>query len=542
MQTLTSTLFPIVKRIRIRKLRSIIRGYRQLTESGSLGIIRELKSDLTNSPLKIITQSNVSKLFFGAGIEYAELITRQSLLSRFADIDLNKALLASLVSQQFPVAYPLPRIWQEVLIKHGFTVSQLRCSLAWSSRVLMYWAHGVWEILKHILLSLRSIPQQDSSPKTPFAYFDGLAPGNLPQPCQDGRSHDIITWYTNWNGRVSGVRIIRHDVPGSKNKKVGDIDVEFCQNIIPPLKRVFNILLYFWWSMFAIIRSAFDALQGKWWHAFLLAEASKAAMVRLQEPKNLALDYLFHCSNFTYRPMWTYEAEKKGSKISFYFYTIFEQPKLLQGYVHEKYLMGAMNWPNYLVWDNYQEDLVNRAIGKKANIETVGPIWFQSSGKELPKLPKNSVAVFDVQPHRGHFGFSTLGDVFGDGSATAKQFLLDISIVLHECGGTMVHKRKRDIGNRLNHSYASLVKKLSENENVITLEPEISANRVIENCQLVITMPFTSTSILGRHLGKPSIFYDPLGLVQKDDRAAHGVPIITGLKELREWVFNYLTH
>jgi polysaccharide biosynthesis PFTS motif protein len=49
-------------------------------------------------------------------------------------------------------------------------------------------------------------------------------------------------------------------------------------------------------------------------------------------------------------------------------------------------------------------------------------------------------------------------------------------------------------------------------------------------------MPFTSTALLGREMGKPSIYYDPHGLVQKDDRAAHGIPIVTGPDELHAWI------
>ena len=37
-------------------------------------------------------------------------------------------------------------------------------------------------------------------------------------------------------------------------------------------------------------------------------------------------------------------------------------------------------------------------------------------------------------------------------------------------------------------------------------------------------------------LGKPSCCYDPTGLVQKDDQAAHGIEIIRGPEELKKWV------
>ena len=49
-------------------------------------------------------------------------------------------------------------------------------------------------------------------------------------------------------------------------------------------------------------------------------------------------------------------------------------------------------------------------------------------------------------------------------------------------------------------------------------------------------MPFTSTALIARELGKPTCYYDPTGLVQKDDRAAHGIEIVSGREELAHWL------
>ena len=46
----------------------------------------------------------------------------------------------------------------------------------------------------------------------------------------------------------------------------------------------------------------------------------------------------------------------------------------------------------------------------------------------------------------------------------------------------------------------------------------------------------TSKTHIARELGKPSCFYDPTGLIQRDDRAAHGIPIMIGRVELQTWL------
>ena len=42
--------------------------------------------------------------------------------------------------------------------------------------------------------------------------------------------------------------------------------------------------------------------------------------------------------------------------------------------------------------------------------------------------------------------------------------------------------------------------------------------------------------MFGKHLGKPSIFYDPSGLACKDNPAAHGIMVIDNKAYLAEWL------
>ena len=37
-------------------------------------------------------------------------------------------------------------------------------------------------------------------------------------------------------------------------------------------------------------------------------------------------------------------------------------------------------------------------------------------------------------------------------------------------------------------------------------------------------------------MGKPSVYYDPFGVILKDDRGSHDIQIITGIDELNEWI------
>lgn len=99
----------------------------------------------------------------------------------------------------------------------------------------------------------------------------------------------------------------------------------------------------------------------------------------------------------------------------------------------------------------------------------------------------------------------------------------------------MVLKRKRQVGDWMHPRHIALVEQLGRSEHFLAADPDLAAVRVIEKSGIVVSMPFTSTALRWREMGKPLIYYDPRGVVQKDDRAAHGIPIVTGADELHAW-------
>ncbi len=511
-------------------------GYRILKESNQLDKISDVKESLANSRFSYCSVG-AAKLFFGAALNNAEIAIRQYLIIHVAGLSLNKSLLYSIGKPGSAIIHPLPPEWRRIIEQHGFRVSKIRSVFAWQGFVILRMAYGIATIAIQAIVNFKAVLFHSLQPLGRYAYFESLTVDNLPQSGKDGRSYDIVTWYQQWAGRILGLDTLCHSVKGASPRIINNIPVISTPSAILPLTRFIAIIRYVVWGIAASATAIFDLFRGRWWHALLMREAAKSVQVRLQDPYKIAKDYMFHQSGPLYRPLWTYEAEKHGSRITFYFYaTNIEGFKPPEGYNNKAYTWQTMNWPHYLVWDEYQADFVRRAVGKNANISVTGPIWFENSEKAMKFLPQNSIAVFDVQPHR-----DSRYQIYGADQeyytpSTANQFLLDIYHVLKEFKVTMVLKRKRNIGNMLNRRYSTVVQKLNNSGHLISVEPDISARRVIERCAAVISMPFTSTSLIGRELGKPAIYYDPLGMVQKDDRAAHGIEIISGTQELFEWV------
>ena len=226
----------------------------------------------------------------------------------------------------------MPAAWRRVVEQRGFRVARTRSALVWAGYVVLVWAYGVISIGRTVVRNFAAIGRARLDPGR-YAFFDKLAAGNLPQPGADGRSHDIVSWYGQWRGRVADLDTLCHGVTSAAPARVNGLPVVAMSDPIPPAASVAGALRYAAWGLAAIGLAAIDMLRGRWWHALMLHEAGLAALVRAHAPAQLARDYLFHNSGWIYRPLWTYDAERQGSRITFYFYsTNCESFKRAEGY------------------------------------------------------------------------------------------------------------------------------------------------------------------------------------------------------------------
>ena len=190
--------------------------------------------------------------------------------------------------------------------------------------------------------------------------------------------------------------------------------------------------------------------------------------------------------------------------------------------------------PHYLVWDEFQADFIKRFNRHNSIIEEVGAIWF-SSQKMSMDIPMKTISVFDVTPFRPAVYITLGADVDYYIYNNANPFLSDIQFILGKNNITMLHKMKR-INKFAHKKYTRRVRQLNKKYNYIEAHPSVDALQIIQQTKACISMPFTSTALMAKLEGKPSVYYDPSGLIQKDDRAAHGVPVLSNIDELQEWV------
>jgi polysaccharide biosynthesis PFTS motif protein len=195
-----------------------------------------------------------------------------------------------------------------------------------------------------------------------------------------------------------------------------------------------------------------------------------------------------------------------------------------------------ITWPKVLVWDKYQEQFLKNNIIDDIKIEIVGPISFQAERNLELNIPKNSIAIFDVQPVRTSYYIKLGIDQEYYVPEVVNLFLIDVLESINKVELSAVFKRKREIGKLAHSLYTKKLNYLVNNFNFINLDPSIPAEEIIDKCVATISLPFTSTAIVANHLGKPSIFYDPTRMIQIDDNAAHGIQTINNKEDLIIWL------
>lgn len=527
----------LVKSYQRKKIRNLMRGFRNAFIGQKIDEIRRLESSLLECEITVVP-GLTEKIVFGGLLPKLQIILRQFLLQQHAGPKLQKALFFSLGAKT-ALIHPMPVEWQHVLMGSGvITVNRWVSSLLWFALILTHYVRACFLVVRLSISGLMQGFASSVTPKEAFVCFLGLKKNNLPNTADGTPSYDICSWYSRWQGRNRDVETLVHDVPDVFPLKLGDLQVKYLPVPYASLENISQTVRFICWALPSLTLAFFSMLIGRWWNVLLLAEAVRAKIVNLAPKNSLATDYFFHFSRDIYRPMWTYVAEAKGAGIVCYFYSTYAVPRLRLSIDSQKIDWGPSTWPIFLVWDNYHASVLRRDLGKEIQIKVVGPVYFSDLATKVPLHAEQAVAVFDIQPHRKSlaFGTSTIYEYYYSTPMVHRRFLEDVYEALSAAGLFMALKAKRDIGAKGEKTYQTLVNRLAKKEDVIILPPDIASPRLMQACIGAISSPFTSTALYFKNQGYPSVYYDPLGVLYKNDPASHGLTLLNSKAELQDWV------
>lgn len=512
-----------------------MRGYSLLKKQQHLSLLDEIRNEITDLP--ILDKARAVWLLkeernMGAD---EDLIVRQYLIQRLLSLEFNKAVLFTLATQK-PLSYPLPLKWHSVLRQKGVKVNSFMCVLLFLFKIVSLGAYGIAEIGYQFLRSLRPSVVKHYDELGTYAYFDGLQSSNLPDASGDFK-YGILSSYIQKFPKPFNLSTICHSVEAKNGLIINGLKTRYIPSAIPPVVGFQALQKTFFTSLVYIFIALFDFLRFRWHSMLMLREKLKAVFFNNSDRVCKASQFLFHNSHWIYRPLWTYHASDGGAYVGLYFYsTNCERFKQGGNYPPIALSWPITTWPVYLVWDEYQADFIRRAKKRDGLTKIIGNISFQFSSQPFAIPSQPYIAVFDVQPMRDTFHNIIGMDMAYYVPSVACKFIDDIISCAQEKGLVVVIKQKRNIGKNLHFEYRNIFKKYEGNKFCLIVDPDIEAERIIEGSVGVISMPFTSTGIIGAMMKKDSIFYDASGYIESDDRASHGIKIINEKEHLSAWV------
>ena len=516
-----------IKKRKKARIRSYIRGYNTLIKENRTDFVGSLRNELADNPingedLNEIFRSNKKTCF------------HQFLVYRLINVKFNKALLAAIANPRNEIYYPLPYLWRKKLMDTGFKVPKIYNNLLWFKFNLKWYlvgfVTGIIEIY-NVALSKKSRTGKGA------AFFNNLYPGNLLKN-PNYNSENILEWFSSQE-EAKPVNIIYHSCKAKDNIKLENKSVEYMRSPLPGNNSLTKVVKFLFWFMSMAIKSLFNEQ-----NRLLLRQLVLEKIAKLSSQSDLCGYYLFHNSGHLLRPLWSYEAEKKGSKIIFYFYSTNISSFKVKNKKHtQDFQWQVTSWTNYWVWNYTQENFLKKHTIKSSDIKIKGIIPFSTSVHNFTfdkSKKKKTLLVFDVQPVKSYIyaALAPTVDFYSENNMIIFLNWINDLAEIHNLKVFIKRKRNSIITSK---KYINKLNKLKKIHGWCEIEPEIEANYVCSKLQPVasISIPFTSAAIISKENKIPSAYLDPTRNLDKKFLINNEVSLLLSKEELFQW---YIKH
>ena len=202
----------------------------------------------------------------------------------------------------------------------------------------------------------------------------------------------------------------------------------------------------------------------------------------------------FIWANNTFRPLWTYELQNRNTEIIIFFNGFLNEIRTSSDLkLADDYLgLSNMTWPKYYSWDKNTSEFLRQVISEKIEIIQKGPIYFKDINKDF-NINKKTIAAFGYENHKKNLGLTTNADYTLSNSNFIKYFYYDIYEYARLKGYNLLIKRKNNLDYLEIKKNKIFFEKFSKLEGVEIVDSDISPFRIIHKCDIIISMPFTST-------------------------------------------------
>ena len=502
----------------------VVAAYDYLYENDQLNVLYNILDQIQKSHIYLKSKKN--SFFYTNTIKNVDFVYNQYLFHTVATRDLNDQLLLSLVFSK-KITHPLPSHWIKILKKNNFAVNSIISRFNFLIFLLKKYFINIYLSLKSLKNNIYKNPC-NLFPEN-YIQFCDITKQSLPLQISNQKNWNIIDWVINWHKSEKFFYKIYHNV---STKKIFYLNYEI-DSAKYFIKSKSKIKIFFW-LVFSSIISFYYLIIGKFSYSLLLYEAFENKIYNEIPKNNLANEYFFSISSVFYRPLWTYSVEKLGSQVTLFGYaSSFGGFKTKNTNENLESEYDNTTWPKILFWTDDYINFIKSKVNKNIVVEKVKyPIYFTDNNLPLEFFPKKIITIFDITPVDDYNISRSLINLNYRNLENSKQFLLDIYNICKKYNYTLVWKRKRKFSPVHSSAYIKFCEEFEKNNNIIIVDSETSAFRLIQNSEIIISIPFTSTAFIAKYFSKESIFYDPAKILFKDDRGSQDIQLISGYDEL----------
>ncbi len=318
-----------------------------------------------------------------------------------------------------------------------------------------------------------------------------------------------------------------------------NISLSFKKDPYPLIRSPIKLFKFLVWLILGFFISIYSMLILNWINPFLFFEATKSKIFDYAEKNDIIEIFLCPYNGSLNRSLWQIDCKDKVKRSYLYFYsTNGDGVKTKYGYPQNNSNWSVTDYDNYLVWDNYQKKVLYE-FGNlvRSKIITIGPMINQikSNDRNLI-LPKNYVSVFDITPYRLSNNLTNIFSIITPDYVN--KFFNDILNVCIDLDLNIIHKKKKQINKKiLSKKYYNYLGILEKNKRYLSLKDNISIEYLIKNSKLVISYPYTSTSIIAKEMKVPTIYYDGSGLIDiNEENFSHGIDVLNNTDDLKNFI------
>lgn len=503
----------------------VVAAYDYLYENDQLNVLYNILDQIQKSHIYLKSKKN--SFFYTNTIKNVDFVYNQYLFHTVATRDLNDQLLLSIVFSK-KITHPLPSHWVKILKKNNFAVNSIISRIKFLIFLLKMYLINIYLSLKSFKNNIFKNPC-NSFPEN-YIQFCDITKQSLPLNISNQKNWNIIDWVINWHKSERKFNKIFHNVSTKKIFYL-NYEIDFAKYFIKSKSKI----KIFFWFLISIFLSFYYLIIGKFSYSLLLYEAFENKIYNEIPKNNLANEYFFSISSVIYRPLWTYSVENLGSEVTLFGYaSSFGGFKTKNTNENLESEYDNTTWPKILFWTDDYIKFIQSKVEKSIEVKKVmHPIYLSDNDIPLPSISTKSITVFDITPVDEYNGSRSLNNFrYFRSFENSKQFLLDIYNICKKYNYTLVWKRKRKFSPVHSSAYIKFCEEFEKNNNIIIVDSDTSAFRLIQNSEIIISIPFTSTAFIAKYFSKESIFYDPAKILFKDDRGSQDIQLISGYDEL----------